>query len=500
MTSFANPLSRPELAGLYWDWETEDKPTTPPSTAAIEAVVGEHDWGPANVPTLCTSWPDFTKKFDTSMTDLAVAVYGAFRGEAVNGRGGAGAVLVYRIGATSGGSALHKATLALSNTTPVVAVTLTALQPGTKGNTIAATVQPGAASGTTELILLVDGSVEETYVFPSTTLDVLVAAINLKSSWVSATLGTNGVALASVSAVAFATGADGSPAAGGDWTLMTGAMDQARFAGLAPANLTDPVILASLKAWAADRNSRGLRFWFAEGGVSNEAQSAASARAQAINGPNVLVLGMGLLHDDLLDLDLTSAQLAARYLGARLARGEAADDFYVRFADLSVAQTGVLATLDEQVSAINTGLIVFSVDSDPTAPIFIREAVTSYSDDSASPRLPDGTPQQPVKLWKRVKNIATQQAVEREAMEWATAPGGPFEAGLAVDDKGRGLVIGYFKTLYQKRVDGRIIQAGFSVALATDVPQTDDDDFMVIDHGFHPIRSVRQIFNRVRMG
>jgi hypothetical protein len=491
--------SRPKLAGSYWEWEAESEQVLPPSTDGIVAVVGPSDWGPFLTPVLCTSWPDFLSKFGKDVTDLYIAVYNAFKGQNL-GAGGAGAVLVWRMGVPSGGGAAAAATRTLQNTTPANAITLAARYPGTRANRLSVTVQAGAAAGTKDLVVLDGGKVIRTYNFPQADLASLVDEINATDPFLEATLLVDGVALANVASQALAGGVDGDVLTGAEWTAALDGIDSQRFAYLAPFNLTDPTIRASVIAYVLDRNDRGYRTTVGFGGAAAETVATGNTRSQAINSWEVLNIAGPGLHDDDLDLDLSGSQLVARYLGARAARGERSDDIYVRFAGLSPIAGQSLASLTEQEDALDAGSIVFSLDTDETAPIFVREGVTTYSDDSSSPTDENGNPIRPVRLWKRIKNIAVQHGVEQEALEWATGPQGPLGSGRVVNDRTRGIIVGYYKTIYQRRVDAEIIQTGFTVVVASDPAPSDDDDAVFIDHGFHPTRGLRQINNRARLG
>jgi hypothetical protein len=61
-------------------------------------------------------------------------------------------------------------------------------------------------------------------------------------------------------------------------------------------------------------------------------------------------------------------------------------------------------------------------------------------------------------------------------------------------------VLGFVMEALQRRVDQEIIQPGFTVKLDTDPPPSDDQDFVQYRWGFHPTRSMRQMFHTVRIG
>jgi hypothetical protein len=220
--------SRPTQPGSYTDFIDETNATITPSQAQTVAVGGTHTWGPYNTPTLCTSYEDFVTKFGAGEDDLRRAVLQCFIGEGVGGKGGAGGVIVLRMGragiiaAATGsltssasftakttstseiltevssftglsvGDAItgtgipsastieelipgkeeiklnHKATAsgaAVTMTATIEALSFTAAYPGSFGNGVSLTVQAGAVEHTQQLLVLSGGAVVERYTF-----------------------------------------------------------------------------------------------------------------------------------------------------------------------------------------------------------------------------------------------------------------------------------------------------------------------------------------------
>lgn len=480
---------RPTLADSYFDYEAEGRTQSPPSIGSIVAVAQTSNWGPTNVATECDSEDEFLATYGGSDTDLYRAVRDAFRGQGVAGKGGAGSVLVYR----QATSAAAKGTKVLNNTTPAAAITLTAKYNGTRANALRITTQAGTAPSTTDILVLDGALVVEKYTAASTDIVGLVAQINATSQWFTAVAGVTSVALALVSASAVTGGVDGETLTGTEWTATFAALDRERWQGFAAYKLTDPTLTASMVAWIKGRNLLGQRSWAVVGGAVAESMSAATTRSQGINDWDVINLGRGTLHltDD--NRDVSTSEFVARYAGARAWRGEGRDDIFVRFANVEIVDGPTLA---EQQSALDTGVVVFSRDTNVTAPVFIREAVNTYADDSQSPVDSNGNKLKPKALWRRVKNIAIQQGIELEVQEWARS--GDILGELPVNEKTRAIVLGRVKIAYQTRESAQIVQPGWTVADAAG--ETDDDDFVGYVHGFHPTRSLRQIFNQARVG
>lgn len=491
----------PKLAGSYFTWEAEQARTVPATIGGILAVVGTHDWGPVNTAVLCRTWQNFISTFGSSETELSRAVFLGFKGQGFGGRGGAGSVLVVRQAASSAA----KAAKILQNTTPAAALTLTAKHPGTRANALRVTVQAGSVTGTKELLILDGALVKEKYVFPDTgsgVLATLAAEINLLSPWVTATVQADaGVALANISATPLTGGLDGATLTGAEWTATQAILDVERWSVLAPANLTDSAILAALRAWQKDRNANSVRCLLVDGAAASETGAnvaAAVTRATGTNNWDEVVLGAALLRDETFNRDMSTAEYASRVAGAIIARGEKLDSFYLRFSDVSLLSGPSLAG---EVACLDGGVTTFSRDTNPDAPVFIREGLTSYSDDALSTVDNEGAKTHPVSFYKRIKNVRIQHAIELEAQEWATS--GNVIGEFPVSDRSRSMVLGHYKTLYQGRQDNEVVQPGWSVGIdqqATADAGGDDSDGIFVQHGFHPTRSVRLIMNTARIG
>lgn len=481
---------RPTLADVYFDWGAEANRSPAPSIGQIVAVAQTSDWGPVNTPTPLDTYDDYLETFGKSDTDLRRAVFGAFKGQGYKGFGGAGQVLAYRQAAP--GAAVGTKTLLNTAGTPVSALTLTAKYPGTRANALRITVQAGAVSGQNTLLVLDGALVVEKYDHTTTDIASLAAAINAVSSWFTATSLVTGTALALVSAVAVTGGTDGATLTNSDWTATFAAFDRERWAEFPAYNVTSAPTVALIVAWIQQRNSLGNRCFAMFGGLTGEALATAQARSAGINDYNIINLGEGTLQ--LLDdqRSCSTAEFVTRYAGARAWRGEARDDIFVRFADVDLVSG---ASLSDQTQAIATGVVVFSRDNNADAPVFIREAVNTYVDDSQSPVDSQGNKTHPMALYKRIKNVAIQQGIEQEVGDWAR--GGEILGDLPVNEKTRELVRGRVQLAYSTRESAQVVQPGWTVDI---VAGTDDDDFVTYLHGFHPTRSLRQIFNTAKIG
>jgi putative intracellular protease/amidase len=474
--------ARPTRPGTYVNWESVDVTTVPASIGSTVAVAFTHDWGPSETAVLVESLGEFKAVFGPSEnTPGFAAVKQAFQGEGLDGRGGAGAVVAFRMVGAAGA----KATKVLSNTTPAPALTLTAKGDGSYGNRITVTVQDNASNpANSDLIILVDGSEAERFTYPDAGIQNLVDQINAGSGWVTATATVTTVALGVVANQSFASGADGGTLLAADYTAAMSALEHARFAALAFENLTDATIVTSLKTWSENLNRNGKRFMTVIGGLANETITTAVTRAAAAASENIITLGMGSVQDAQLGV-LSSAQLAPRIAGILAAKGEAQSMTFARVAGVSILFGASEAEINQ---AFDAGVMVLSRDSNPDAPVRIEKALTTYTSKSNADK--------PYLVFRDPKNIRTMQGFEMEMAEWSDSN---IIGRTAVNDKTRDFVVGETRSRAQKRADLGVIQPGFTVMVDPDPAPTDSDNFIAIMVGFAFGRSVEQVFFTIQV-
>lgn len=484
---------RPVLAGSYWAYEAEQVASLPISTGQIVVIADTDNWGPINEPKLYGSYEAYRQVHGATRSQLNKQVYDTFRGQGIDGRTGAGGVLVYRPAT----SAARRATLRLRNTasSPVDALTLTARWHGVFANGLRATVQPGIDVGTSQLVILNGTLILETVTFDDTDLDALAADVNDNSGFVTATVTARTDPLADIANAALSGGDDGATLTAGEYTALFAALEAQRFAVLGLPNMTDPTIRASARAWILARNQAGKRCRVVFGGGLAESVATANTRSRALNTWEAVNLGVGTLRDEDRGEDVSTAQLVGRVCGALAAIGERSELIFARFAGLSLRTA--LSVADE-VSALNAGTTVFTRDTNDEAPVFIKEAVTTYTDDSGSALDGDGNKTHPVAYYRRIKNVAIQHGVEIEVTEEEES--GRIIGELQVNEQTRSLVLSRAEAAYERREAMQIVQPGWVVELDPDVPISDDDDFVAYRHAVAPTRTLRQVFHKSRVG
>jgi hypothetical protein len=483
-------------SGFYFQAAAEQTPI-PVSPGATVFMPFTASWGPDNTPIRLTNYREFSVGTTTGLTphggfgvDDSVGrrrVFGAFLGEGLPGKGGAGSVIGYRMATGAAARAAH----AFANITPApTALTITARYKGTRGNGFGFTHRPGADVGTDEFVLIEGGREVEVYPYPEGNIAQLAADINATSSLITAVANITGVALTDVSNVALTGGNDGTTLLVGDWTAMFDAIAYEPFGVFAAAGLTDSSILTALYTWQADVAELGKPFFLVEGAAAAEAFSAHKARALARNNSNAMVFGTGSIGDTTLSSDgsevvISTAEGVARLAGAIARRGEIMDMVNVRF--LGWRAVGGMTLAQEKIAA-TSGMTGLTRDGDPEAPTKIGLGVTSYSSNTtAKPRWHYGN----VKFVRTDHGFETDLANDQEH--------GDLIGELGVSDRARDIVLGRAETILGERIKRGIMQPRSTVMLDPDVPIDDSSDEIALAYDVWDVRGLRKIRNRITL-
>jgi hypothetical protein len=269
------------------------------------------------------------------------------------------------------------------------AIRLDAIYKGTRGNLVSYAIEsdPALPSTNDRLRILFNGVTVERYSFLRTAdQQALVDLVNASSKYATATLlGTaTGAALATTTGTSLAGGTDGSAPSANDVDAALQALQFKQFGVIAPANITDSSQIAQLVSWVQAQEEANRPVRLVIGGAAGETLSTAIARSDTINDPHVINFGVGTYHDDLLDADLSTAQLAPRIAGILAARGEDKALTFAEIAGVSIAAGGVAS--DELRAAIDGGVTVLMEDSMPNAELRILQGVTTFTDRSVAGR------------------------------------------------------------------------------------------------------------------
>lgn len=482
----------PKRPGAYFNFQTLPSPAIPPSVGSVVAIPFVHSWGPDGVAVTLGSMADFSALYlpDISSTGQGYrAVRQAFIGENVRGRRGAGAVVGYRMCGAAGA----RAAVILNNTTPAAALTVTALYKGTRGNALRVTTQTDPVDVTKKDLIILDGTVEvERWVYDPTVgtpLAVLAAAVNGVSKWVTLTVTVDTVALTAVSAVPLTAGNDGATLVAGDWTAMEANMEPQRFDYFAPFDLTDAPTLASMKTWAQNLNAKGKRFFTVIGGALNETVATAVTRAGTLNDPDFVTIGVGQITDlDMLDNNglpvvLSTSQFAPRLAGIMSSQGEDRSLSGARVANVTIQNVANESGID---TAYDGGVIVLTMDSDPDAPVRVEKGLTTYTTKTNTAV--------PYNIFKTPKFVRTMHDLQIEIDQWVRSN---VIGQLQVNSKTRSAVLAEMSRRLQLREDAGVIQSVWSVAISSNPPPSDSQEYVSLDYAIAFGRSVEQVLNTI---
>lgn len=484
---------RPKLAGAYFNFKpTPQSPIASRAGSAV-AIPFVNDWGPAEQAVRAGSFEEYQALFGSSDdTPAYLAVRQAFLGENVAGRIGAGEVLCFRLL----GADAAKSTRALTNTdagTPV-ALTLAGRYFGSRGNDLTVSVGVAAEDAAKHaLALYLDGALVERYVYTPTDITALATEIRAQSDWVDYT-GTplTGFALTAVGPVALTGGVDGATILAGDWTAAMTALEIEPFAALAAYDLTDAAIVASLKAWAVGTtaapglNLSGKRFFLVIGGLAAETITTAATRSATNADPNIVNVGVGTL-TDLVNgpartaIDLSTAQLTARIAGILASRGEHQSLTNARLGDTRIL---IGATVAEQKTAFDEGVVVLARDSHATAPVHVRVGLTTWT-------ATDATTEKPYRTYRQPKYVKTMHNMEEELTQYIEEE----VLGLRpINEATRTSIIGHVKSKLSQRESLGAVQTGWTVGIDNDPPAASEDEFIAIAINLEFGRALEQVF------
>lgn len=482
---------RPTLPGAYTRYIARRPVVTPPAPGVTVALPITHDWGPMDLPTLCGNLQQFEEDFGIDDTPGARAVADAFRGEGLEGLGGAGGVLVVRIGGTSA----DFAKAALNNPAAAKAFDVKAKYQGTRGNNLKVVVGP-IVSGVQEVSVF-DGSTTELESYSFTIANAgalagLAATINASSNYVALTLAAEGTTGLAAGTFSLTGGNDGATLTASDWTDAFGLFANDDFAFFAPMDIpyasgatepapTNRALIASLVAWVQAECDRGHRFTAIVGGVLDEPVVDAVARAASINNPNVITVGGPGVNDDTYG-PLSTSQLCPRVAGIFAQRGEGQAAHFARLAGTvprnKAASAGAI-TLADAETLTNGGVIAIMRDRYTAAPTRLVKAVNTWTSD---------TPDRPNDVFSNPKFVLSMQQFANEC-----------EAEIERELIGKGIVTDSMRNAAAARVlrkarlrEGGAFNPGTQVTpMAASSPT---DDFIELDVSLVFGRALTQLF------
>lgn len=437
--------TKPDLPGTQIRIVGDTVQSVPPSLADIVAIPFAHDSGPVGAdPTaagggirLLQEFADFDKFYGSSDTAGRRAVLQAFQGIGA-GKGGAGAVVAYRMAATG----IAPAAKIINNTGAAAAITLTAKWKGTAGNLISYAIAADPRVAANDILrILYNGAEVERYSYLRTDITALGAAITARPSrYVVPSAITTGTALTLTSGTALTAGNDGGVLTSVEWLAALDALEFERFSILAPYLLTDSTIRAAVVAWVQAQEAASRPVMLVLGGDNSDTLALAIARSTAINDPHVVNVGVGIYHDDLLNRDLNTAELAPRIAGIIAARGLRSALTFADLIGLSFVSGGL--TVSDLKAAKDGGVVGIHRAETGTAGLHIVWGVTSFTTKTDAAR--------PYPYFSEPRLVRLNDLYIREMREWGNANivgDLPVNADTrdAVRTKGRGIIDRYLR-------------------------------------------------------
>lgn len=474
----SSTITKPVRPGTVVSLVGESLPRALPNVADTVAVAFTHGWGPINTPVFLNNFTDFETNFGEQSGLGRDAVLMAFDGGGLPGAGGAGQVVAVRMAGTS----ILASTKSLQNTTPAAAITLTALFPGTRGNSISFTAgssDPGVA-GNHLFKVLYRGVVVETYSYVSTNIADLANQINLGGNYVSAASIITGVPLAVVTASAMTGGDDGSTLTATAYTNALNALQWQRFAALAFMDLTDPTIQATVLAYVQGQYAANRPFIWVVGGGLDESVATAVTRSTALADPEVVNLGVGSVTDAVLARTLSTSQLAPRIAGLLTARADRQSLTFAKLANITIING---PTPDQYATAINGGVTVLSHATATDAQTRIEKGLTTFTSTVDASR--------PVAIFSDPRLVNILNLLTRTIKEWGDDN---IIGQTPVNDDARKAVQG-FASATIRGLEGRgLIIPGTAVVIVEEPTDPDLLDSIPFKFGFQFARTANYVF------
>jgi hypothetical protein len=494
-------FTKPELPDAVVRWVGVSSTQIAPSQNQVVAVPITHDWGPeisdtANVTTgtpggldVYPSLPAWEAVYGNGDTPGRDAVVGAFAGMNVPGGAGAGGVITPRMVTGSGA----KATITRQNTTPANAITLTAKWKGTRGNNVSIVIEqdPNVVAND-RLRVLYNGVTQEQYSYLKSDVAGLVTAINQRPSrMVVATSLITGVALTATTGVSLAGGNDGATVTVTEYAAVQAALENKEFGVFAPFNLTDTPTKVQLANWMKTMEDAQKPFRMVFGGPAAETLSTIQTELNSnaiLRDPQIVRFGFGTLHDDLLNKDLSTAQLASRMAGALVARGERSALTMTQFGGLHyVGSTGPLRS--DLIAGRDSGVTMLKRITDPDAELAVAQGVSTFISRTTAGR--------PYEFFSEPRIVGILNNIQRRITTWANKV---IVGDVTVTDDSRREVAKEVRKILDEYEGNGLAQlkSGFVNVFNTDADPALSDT-IPFQFGFKPARTANYVIGEGRI-
>jgi len=295
---------------------------------------------------------------------------------------------------------------------PVAAVEITAKWTGERGNAYSYVLDadPADATNRQRFRLLFNGAVIETYTFAKATPADLVSAINARDVGnITAELLVGSSPLATSTGTSLTGGDNGDTLTSAEYVEALAGLEFQPFSLLAFANLTDDSIQASVLAWVQTQDEEDRPVMWVVGGEADETIDDAITRTTDLADPHVVNFGVGTYHDDLVEADLSTAQLAPRIAGILAARGKRQALTAAKLGGLHVVGTTGISSDDAKV-AVQNGVTVAIRTESPDVDLRIAKGLTTFTDDNDEDRARD--------IFEEPRHVRIMDAFKRDMRRW----------------------------------------------------------------------------------
>lgn len=415
-----------------------------------------------------------------SASDLRTAAVLAFLGQNTPSGRGAGGVLPYRMAT----NAAAKATITIQNSTPANAIKFEGVYKGTFGNRLSVIIDNDPiTAGSDRCRILLDGVTVESYTYVETNITSLknqIAARPSKYVTVAATPFVTGLVLAP-GTYALATGNDGSTLTSAEYLAALDAFEWADAGIIAPYNLTDTGIKASLLSWirAMESNMRPVRA--VTGGALAESLTDAMSDAALMRDPHMIRIGVGSYYSADLDATLSTAQLAPLIAGILAARGEKSALTRALTGGLSVVG-GTGPSNDDLKLGRDAGVTMLRRVSHPDSSLAISQGVTTWNDLTSTAK--------PYKIWSEPRFIGIFDRLIRQIVAWGDDE---IVGDVPVNEDTRAAVRKEMGKLLSDLEKDGLSTPGTSYVNVDDPQDPDLEDAIPFDFGFKPTRTANYL-------
>lgn len=425
----------PENEGTYITLVGQRTVRPQASVAQTVAIPIICDWGPLGSEEIVKSetFGEWESAYGDSDTPGRDAALGAFVGTGIEGNAAAGAIKTYRM--ATGDAKASSQTLKNTKEAPENALKVIARYTGERGDRISIGVAADPADeARARFTVMFDGVRKESYSYLKTDITELAEKINANSSLLSkAEALKSGTALATTAGKSLEGGDNGDELTSVEWLAATEALEFEDFSVFVPYDLSDSAIRASLFSWTQSQAENMRPVFSIFGGPDAEDLTDGIERAREVEDMHVIAIGGGDFHDDFLDKDISTSQLAPRIAGILAGLGEGQSLLNVPIAGLKQIGTTLISP-DEQSMATRNGLTVFRRTTIPEAELVIANGVTTFTDDS--------DPAHPLELFSDPRIVRVADLFIRRMKEWGDRNiVGPTtvteETEAAVRDKGQ---------------------------------------------------------------